>query len=194
MTHPPRQRTALFVGSFVIVLGVLGLIALGAASSNQAAVKTAPDPQRARNKAIVHDFYDLAFNQKKPEEAVAKYVGPHYRQHNPGAPDGSAAFVAFVHGFAKAYPALHFDFKREIAEGDLVMIHSHLVRQLGDPGMAVMDIFRLEGGKIVEHWDVLQDVPVKPANANTMFSLAGERSRSSSQRMRRMLYNLLCPK
>jgi predicted SnoaL-like aldol condensation-catalyzing enzyme len=64
---------------------------------------------------------------------------------------------------------LRFDFKRLVAEGDLVVVHSHLVRKPGDRGMTVMDIFRLENGKIVEHWDVLQEVPESPANNNTMF-------------------------
>ena len=64
---------------------------------------------------------------------------------------------------------MRFDFKRFVAEGDLVVVHSHLVRKPGDRGMAVMDIFRLENGKIVEHWDVLQEAPESPANNNTMF-------------------------
>ena len=121
------------------------------------------------NKSVVRDFYNLAFNLKKPEEAVAKYLGSHYRQHNPSAGDGADPFIAFVRGFVKAFPSLRFDFKRFVAEGDLVVVHSHLVRKPGDRGMAVMDIFRLENGKIFEHWDVLQEVPESPANNNTMF-------------------------
>jgi predicted SnoaL-like aldol condensation-catalyzing enzyme len=74
-----------------------------------------------------------------------------------------------VKGFVKAFPTLHFNFKRIIAEGDLVVVHSHLVRHKDDPGVAVMDIFRLENGRVVEHWDVLQDVPDTSANENTMF-------------------------
>jgi len=121
------------------------------------------------NKAAVRDFYDLAFNQKEPAEAVAKHLGPVYRQHNPNAPDGGEAFVGFVTEFGKAYPSLKVIFKHFVAEGDLVVAHSHFVREVGDRGMAVMDIFRLDDGKIVEHWDVLQDVPASAANSNTMF-------------------------
>jgi len=121
------------------------------------------------NKTIVRDFYHLALNLKKPEEAVAKYLGPCYRQHNPGAGDGPAAFIAFVRGFTAAFPGLSFDFRRIIAEGDLVAVHSHLVRSPGDRGVAVMDIFRVENGRIVEHWDVLQEIPESAANTNTMF-------------------------
>ena len=121
------------------------------------------------NKAAVRAFYDLAFNQQKPAEAAAQYLGRSYRQHNPMAPDGAEPFVAFVVGFVNAFPQLRVDFKRLVAEGDLVTVHSHFVRQPGDRGMAVMDIFRLEDGKLVEHWDVLQEVPEKAANPNTMF-------------------------
>jgi predicted SnoaL-like aldol condensation-catalyzing enzyme len=125
--------------------------------------------QLEANKQIVRDFYDLAFNQQQPEEAVQRYVGAYYRQHNPQAGDGPEPFIQFVRGFAQAFPNLRVDLKRQLAEGDLVVTHSHLVRQPGDRGMAVMDIFRLEDGRIVEHWDVLQEVPDQAANTNTMF-------------------------
>jgi len=125
--------------------------------------------QLEANKAIVREYYNLAFNLKKPEEAVAKYMGPYYRQHNPGAADGPEPFIAFVRGFAQAFPSMRVDMKRTVAEGDLVVVHSNLIREPGDRGMAAADIFRLENGKIVEHWDVLQEVPESSANNNTMF-------------------------
>ncbi len=121
------------------------------------------------NKKIVREYTELAFNQRKPEEAVAKYLGPYYRQHNPGAIDGSEAFIGFVKWFAQTYPSFHVDLKRIIAEGDLVVTHSQYVRAPGERGMAVVDIFRLENGKVVEHWDVAQEIPEKSANNNTMF-------------------------
>jgi len=121
------------------------------------------------NKSTVRAMYDLAFNQKKPADAAARYMGPTYRQHNPAAADGTGPFVAFVEGFVKAFPQLRVEFKRMIAEGELVALHSHFLREPSDRGMAVMDIFRLENGKVVEHWDVLQEVPSEAANANTMF-------------------------
>jgi predicted SnoaL-like aldol condensation-catalyzing enzyme len=77
--------------------------------------------------------------------------------------------VAFVTGFVTAFPKLRVIVKRIVAEGDLVAFHSHFVREPGDRGVAVMDIFRLDGGKVVEHWDVLQEVPAAAANPNTMF-------------------------
>ena len=127
------------------------------------------DKQLENNKTIVHDYYNMAFNLQKPEEAFSRYALPSYRQHNPGAGDGGAPFIAFVKGYVQAYPQMHIDFKRIIAEGDLVVVHSHLTLKPGDRGMAVMDIFRVENGKVVEHWDVLQEVPEKSANTNTMF-------------------------
>lgn len=95
--------------------------------------------------------------------------GGAYRQHNPGAGDGPAPFIAFVTGFVTAYPVLQITFKRLVAEGDLVVVHSHFVHEPTDRGLAVMDIFRPEAGKIVEHRDVLQEVPATAANTNTMF-------------------------
>lgn len=123
----------------------------------------------ARNKVIVRDFYELAFNQQKPEEAAARFLGPYYIQHNPGAADGGQAFIDFVKRYVKAYPSLHYEVLREAADGDIVAVHSRLTRKPGDRAMSVMDFFRLENGRIVEHWDVHEEVPARSANANTMF-------------------------
>jgi predicted SnoaL-like aldol condensation-catalyzing enzyme len=120
-------------------------------------------------KAIVREFYDTAFNQKKPEEAAAKYMGPVYIQHNPSFPDGAEAFVTAVKAFLVVYPRFRVDFKRFIAEENLVAVHSHMTREPGDRGLAVVDIFRLEKDKIVEHWDVIQPVPATAENRNGMF-------------------------
>jgi len=125
--------------------------------------------QLEENKRIVRAWNDLAINQRQPEEAVAKYLGPNYRQHNPGAGDGPEPFIAAVKGFTQTFPALRMEPKRIIAEGDYVVLHSHLILKPGDRGRAVVDIFRLENGKIVEHWDVVQEVPETSANDNTMF-------------------------
>jgi len=121
------------------------------------------------NKRTIQDYAELAFDQRKPEEAVAKYQGPYYRQHNPGAADGGEPFIATVKRMAQTYPDFRMETKRIIAEGDYVVLHSHLILKPGDRGMAVVDIFRLENGKIVEHWDVVQEVPETSANNNTMF-------------------------
>ena len=96
-------------------------------------------------------------------------MGPRYVQHNPQAADGPDAFIEFVTGFTAQFPELTVDVRRTVAEGDLVVTHSLLRTALGDRGTAAADIFRLEDGKIVEHWDVLQPVPESAANDNTMF-------------------------
>ena len=121
------------------------------------------------NKRIIREWNELAINQRKPEEAVAKYLGPNYRQHNPGAGDGPEPFIAIVKRFAQIFPELRMEPKRIIAEGNYVVLHSHLILKPGDRGTAVVDIFRLENGKIVEHWDVLQEIPEMAKNNNTMF-------------------------
>lgn len=123
-----------------------------------------------RNRTLVREFYDLAFNQQQPEEAVRRYLGATYRQHNPLAADGAEPFIGFVKWLTGANPKLRVEFKRLVAEGDLVVVHSHQIPAPGARGTAVMDIFRLTGdGRIVEHWDVLQEVPETAQNRNTMF-------------------------
>ena len=140
-----------------------------------------------RNKENVVAYYTRAFNDKEPEDAVDKYVGfdkpgqdldgsgeEHlYIQHNPLAASGAPAFIDFVNNFTAAFPDLHIDIRRVVAECDLVVTHGLLTG--AEPvftklGTKVVDIFRLdENGKIVEHWDVTQDVPATSANDNTMF-------------------------
>ncbi len=120
------------------------------------------------NKRVVVDYYQTAF-AGDPEKAVADHFGDRYVQHNPEAADGAEAFIGFVHWLRGEYPQLHLDIKRVIAEDDMVMTHSHLILVPGQPGRALADLFRLENGKVVEHWDVIQDVPTSSANANSMF-------------------------
>lgn len=123
----------------------------------------------ARNKAIATAFYDLAFNQKRPAEAVACYVGETYIQHNPHVADGKAAFIKAVTSWTMANPEMHVEIKRVVAEGNYVVTHVHIGMHKDDPGMAAMDIFRLQNGKVVEHWDAVQVVPEQAANQNGMF-------------------------
>jgi predicted SnoaL-like aldol condensation-catalyzing enzyme len=120
------------------------------------------------NKHVVVDYYQTAFDGS-PEKAVADHFGDRYIQHNPEAADGPEAFIGFVKWLRSEYPRLTLEIKRVIAEGDLVATHSHLILEPGKPGRALADFFRLENGKVVEHWDVIQDVPSKSANSNGMF-------------------------
>jgi len=121
------------------------------------------------NKQTVIAYYNMAFNDRKPAEAAHKYGGDHYIQHNPQAPDGFEAFVGFVEGFVEQFPQMSLEIKRAVAEGDMVVTHSLLKTSPEDRGTAAADFFRLEGGKVVEHWDVLQVVPSQSANENSMF-------------------------
>jgi len=120
------------------------------------------------NKKIVIDFYEKGLNQKD-YEAAAKHFGPRYIQHNPNAADGPEGFKKLVEFLKEKFPNSKSEIKRVIAEGDLVMLHVHSVREPGQRGRAIVDIFRVENGKIVEHWDVVQDIPEKAANQNSMF-------------------------
>jgi predicted SnoaL-like aldol condensation-catalyzing enzyme len=135
----------------------------------------------AENKKTAMAFYDLAFNQSRPAEAVEKYVGAKYTQHNPVVADGKDSFIAYFTRMAKVYPGKKVHFVRSIAEGEYVVLHCrqewpwpptmpHEQRpQLPDIWVGI-DIFRFDqNGKIVEHWDVLQRVPEKAENPNTMF-------------------------
>ena len=120
------------------------------------------------NKKIVVDFYEKGLNQRD-YDAAAKYFGPRYIQHNPGAANGPEGFKRLVTFLKEKFPNSHSEIKRVIAEGDLVVLHVHSKREPSDRGRAIVDIFKVENGKIVEHWDVIQDIPEKSANDNTMF-------------------------
>jgi predicted SnoaL-like aldol condensation-catalyzing enzyme len=124
--------------------------------------------QQEANKKAVVEFYDKAINQKD-FEAASKYMGSRYTQHNPNAPDGPEGLKVFLQFLKEKFPASRSEIKRVFADGDYVILHVHAVREPGTRGNAIIDIFKLENGKIVEHWDVVQPIPEKAANTNGMF-------------------------
>lgn len=120
------------------------------------------------NKELVLDFHRTVLNEKNAE-AAELYVSADYIQHNPRIPDGLEAFKNFVRTMRERFPNSFSEIKRAISEGDLVVLHSHTRMNHEDRGTALVDIFRVKDGKIIEHWDVMQPVPEKSENLNSMF-------------------------
>jgi predicted SnoaL-like aldol condensation-catalyzing enzyme len=147
------RRTA---GAFAIVAAVI---------ASSAAAQTS---QLEANKRIATEFYDAAIN-RKDFAAASQYLGSQYKQHNPTAADGAEGLRAFIDFLKMRFPNQRGEIKRVIAEGDLVVLHVHSTRGDNTPGRAIVDIFRIENGKVVEHWDVIQDIPAQAANQNGMF-------------------------
>jgi len=125
--------------------------------------------QAEHNKQIVTDFYEGVFLKHQVKAYSDRYIGDKYIQHNPHVPDGKAPFVNYFTQHFQENPEAKSVIKRAVAEGDLVFLHVHSTQHPQDRGVAIVDIFRVENGKIVEHWDVQQDVPEQNANSNTMF-------------------------
>ncbi len=143
-------------------------LALTVLTSPLQAGENSVKPKNAAEATVI-GLLDTAFNQRKYVEAFDRYVGPYYRQHNPTVADGKQAIIDGMKQWLPSVPGLHYEFKHLYSDGDRVIVHSLVTTGPPDRGMAVVDIFRLEKGKIVEHWDVAQPVPEKALNTNTMF-------------------------
>jgi len=149
-------------------LAALSLACAVPAMAQDAPATATHSAQEAANLATVRAFYEAALNQQDADLA-ASYLGPNYVQHNPTAQDGEAGLRGFVGWLAANFPDNESRIVRAFADGDHVILHVHTRRTPDQRGNAIMEIFRLESGKIVEHWDVIQAVPEQAANTNTMF-------------------------
>ncbi|NOX52342.1 MAG: polyketide cyclase [Gammaproteobacteria bacterium] len=126
--------------------------------------------QTEANKQTVIDYFRTALDEKNPDKAAELYGGEYYVQHNPLVRDGWDGFRSYIRNYVKLYPDMKVRIVRLIAEGDFVVAHVHTTLSKQDTrGVAAIDIFRLEQGKIVEHWDVIQPIPEESENPNSMF-------------------------
>jgi predicted SnoaL-like aldol condensation-catalyzing enzyme len=102
-------------------------------------------------------------------DKVDQYLSPHYIQHSSLAEPGLLPLKRFLAQVRKESPDAKQTIHRAFVDGDHVIVHVHVQRWSGDPGLAAIDIFRCKNGEIVEHWDVIQEVPASPINPNSMF-------------------------
>ncbi|MBT2269961.1 nuclear transport factor 2 family protein [Rhodococcus qingshengii] len=128
----------------------------------------APHTPEQRHKAqLAYDLVVKVF--VRPAEFDSAPFGDVYVQHNPSIPDGKEGLRSWAQAMVDAAPDAHLEIKRILVDGDYVAVHSHVIRAPGDSGMALVDMFRIKDDVVVEHWDLMQEVPTESANANTMF-------------------------
>ena len=121
-----------------------------------------------QNKKNAIDFYQMAYDGN-PRKAVELFVGDDYIQHNPLVGDGKEPFIAYFEKMEENYADKSIEFVRAIAEGNLVALHTHQTWP-GNEEYVTMDFFRFDDiGKIVEHWDAMQEIPESSENGNTMY-------------------------
>lgn len=149
---------------FSLLTTLLAAILLSACASTASQLPA----QQEANRQLVLQFYEAGLNRKDADAAL-KYVGNRYVQHNPNAADGPEGFKQFIAFLRDKYPQSHSTIVKSFADGDFVILHVHAVREPGTRGNAIVDIFKLENGRIVEHWDVTQAIPEKTASGNPMF-------------------------
>lgn len=148
------------------------LVSLGLALTLIAVAPTEADARKSCRfspKDVVTKFMTKLYIDRKPREAFETWADQNYIQHNPMAATGRDAAIAFLEPFMANNPNVNYSIKRIIAEGNLVAVHAHGRFAPDDRGIAVVDILRVEGCKVMEHWDVVQSVPEKSANDNGMF-------------------------
>ncbi|OWT47257.1 nuclear transport factor 2 family protein [Bacillus sp. K2I17] len=172
------EKNLIVIMISVFILGIVSTLIFQAStgntkghsikSENVAPVSKDNVTEKEKNKKMVVDFYNEVFN-KHNIDIIPKYVSENYKQHNPFVADGRKAFMDFFKEDFVKNPNSSAEVKRVVAEGDTVALHVHSRINSQDKGVAIVDIFRIKDGKIVEHWDVIQEIPNEAANDNTMF-------------------------
>ncbi|PEQ42817.1 pyruvate kinase [Bacillus cereus] len=172
------EKNLIIIIISVFILGIVSTLIFQAStgntkgqsikSENVAPVSKDNVTEKEKNKKMVVDFYNEVFN-KHNIDIIPKYVSEDYKQHNPFVADGRKAFMDFFKEDFVKNPNSSAEMKRVVAEGDTVALHVHSRTNSQDKGVAIVDIFRIKDGKIVEHWDVIQEIPNEAANNNTMF-------------------------
>ena len=147
----------------ILLVGSMGAAVPAHSAEGQEAVEE-------RNKQIAIEFYNAALNEKNWEK-TRSMIGNRYVQHNLNAIDGPEGLKAHIEFLKRDFPNNRGEIKHALADGDLVALHIHNRRSPELRGNAVVDLFRIENGKVVEHWDVVQAIPEpdKAKNKNTMF-------------------------
>jgi predicted SnoaL-like aldol condensation-catalyzing enzyme len=124
--------------------------------------------QREANKKVAVNFYNLGLNDKKPDEAM-KYVSHNLKQHSVLVEDGYAGLRKFLDWVRTEQPKLHADITQVFADGSYVILNVRMIRHPGDRGLAIAEIYRVQDGKLAEHWDRIQEIPEKSKNSNGLF-------------------------
>ena len=148
-----------------LILAALAALTLSA----QPATAAKPAKCKLTPKQVVTEFMTEFYIRKNVRKAFETWVDPGYIQHNPMAATGRDAALAFLEPFFAGNPAIRYEIKRVIADGKLVAVHAHGRFSAEDRGIAVVDILRVEGCMVMEHWDVVQPIPEKSLNSNGMF-------------------------
>jgi predicted SnoaL-like aldol condensation-catalyzing enzyme len=157
------KRMVLFHISVATLLGV------PACASDTRSVTPTQDVCTLSSSEVVNQFIDLLYQKKEIRQAFESWVVSDYVQHKAALPDGREPVILFLEDLFERYPDRIFTIHRTIGSDDLVAVHYHSQATPEDLGFAIVDIFRVENCRIVEHWDVVQSVPAKSANGNTMF-------------------------
>jgi len=163
------MRTRNFRLAATLLLITAAMLSACATTDQNAQVSSDQGECAMSPREVVNQFSDLFYRQKKVRQAFEQWVHPDYIQHKPTLPDGREPVISFLEKLLDRYPDRMFTIHRVIASDDLVAVHYHSQSSPEDPGFAVVDIFRVEGCLMVEHWDVVQPVPEQSANDNTMF-------------------------